>query len=48
MTNQDLVEYLYTQNPDAEVTVFDGHNHYHIIDVHDTELQCSLMGDEED
>ena len=47
MTNRELCEYLFTQDPDAEVIAFDGHRHMQIYDVYDTELQLNIKDDEE-
>lgn len=47
MINRELVEYLYTQDPNAEVTAFDGYHILQIDDVWDTQLQLSIKGDEE-
>lgn len=47
MTNRELCEYLFTQDPDSEVTVrvesfFDGVKIMKIVDVEDTELQVEV------
>ena len=38
MTNQQLCEYLFTQDPDAEVTAWFQGQALEIKDIHDTEL----------
>lgn len=46
MTNQQLCGYLFTQDPDAEVTAWIEGKIYSIVDIHDTELILKLQNKE--